>query len=253
MTPRIGPVCWSLLFGLATSCEPGAGTPAVDDGTSARGRPGHTTARFVDVTDRSGVDFVNVSGSTDKNYILELNGGGVALIDYDRDGRLDIFLVNGSRLRPPHGAGPGSPPPTDALYRNLGGLRFENVTAKAGLVESEWGCGVAAGDYDGDGDPDLYVANYGPDRAVVQQRGWDLLRCDGRERHGRLPMGLERRVRRFRSRWPSRSVRRQLPRLRSVQGEAAWTGLPVSVPRRPDRVRAERAAAGSVQPLPGPW
>ncbi len=120
--------------------------------------------RFVDITGRSGVDFKNVSGSAEKNYILEVNGGGVALFDFDLDGRLDIFLVNGSRLPPPHGEGVGPSPPSDRLYRNLGDLRFEDVTDRAGLAESAWGCGVAAADYDNDGDPDLFVTNHGPDR-----------------------------------------------------------------------------------------
>ena len=129
--------------------------------TSAGATPG---VQFVDVTTDSGIDFINVCGDPDKDYIIGMNGGGVALLDYDLDGRLDIFLVNGSRLSPPYDAGASTPPPTDALFRNLGDLRFENVTERAGLVESGWGCGVAVGDYDNDGDPDLFVTQYGPDR-----------------------------------------------------------------------------------------
>lgn len=153
----------------AASCDPSGGKSPLENQTAMESDPAVRSAvrselRFVDATEASGVDFVNVSGSREKNYILELNGGGVALLDYDGDGRVDVFLVNGSRLPPPHGAGVGASPPTDALYRNLGGLRFENVTRKAGLVESGWGCGVASGDYDNDGDPDLYVTNHGADR-----------------------------------------------------------------------------------------
>ncbi|MBI4584058.1 MAG: CRTAC1 family protein [Planctomycetes bacterium] len=107
--------------------------------------------------------FHTVCGGKEKDYVLEVNGCGVVLLDYDNDGKLDIFLVNGSKLPPPYGEGPGSPPPSDALFRNLGGMSFENVTQTAGLTESAWGCGAAAGDYDNDGDPDIFVTNYGPD------------------------------------------------------------------------------------------
>jgi hypothetical protein len=119
--------------------------------------------QFRDVTEASGVAFRNVCGCLEKDWVLEVNGSGVVLFDYDGDGKLDIFLVNGSKLDPPHGKGPGDPPPSDALFRNLGGMRFQDVTAEAGLTESAWGCGAAAGDYDNDGDRDLYVANYGRD------------------------------------------------------------------------------------------
>jgi hypothetical protein len=109
--------------------------------------------------------FLNVCGGKDKDYVVEVNGAGCAVFDYDGDGRLDVFLVNGGRLEPPYGAPspPGEPPPSDALFRNDGGLRFTDVTRAAGLVESAWGCGCAAADYDNDGRPDLFVANYGRD------------------------------------------------------------------------------------------
>jgi hypothetical protein len=119
--------------------------------------------RFSDATERSGLRFLTVCGGKDKDWILEVNGAGVALLDYDGDGDLDVFLVNGSRLPPPYGEGAGDPPPADALFKNLGGLRFEDVTRAAGLAEGAWGCGAAAGDYDNDGDADVFVANYGPD------------------------------------------------------------------------------------------
>jgi len=114
--------------------------------------------RFTDVSSSSGIDFRHVAGSAEKDFIIGINGGGVALFDYDRDGLTDVFLVNGSTLEP-------SPQrPTDRLYRNLGDLRFEDVTEAAGLIESSWGCGAISADYDNDGDPDLFVTNWGPDR-----------------------------------------------------------------------------------------
>ncbi len=120
--------------------------------------------RFEDSTAKSGVRFTNVCGSATKDWVLEVNGSGVAFIDYASDGDQDLYFVNGSRLPPPYGAGTGKTPPSDALLRNVGGFRFEDVTHDAGLTESDWGCGVAVADYDNDGDPDIFVANRGPDR-----------------------------------------------------------------------------------------
>src|SRR5258708_1030053 len=84
-------------------------------------------------------------GETRQEFILESTGTGVAVFDYDRDGRPDIFLVNGSRLE---GFGK-DPAPVSMLYRNVGG-RFVDVTEKSGLGRHGWGQGVCAGDYDND-------------------------------------------------------------------------------------------------------
>lgn len=91
-----------------------------------------------------------------KKYIVEANGAGVAFIDYDNDGWLDVFTVTGSRLEKNTG-----PAPTNHLYRNEGGKRFKDVTAAAGLAKSGWGNGVCAGDVDNDGHLDLYVTYWG--------------------------------------------------------------------------------------------
>jgi enediyne biosynthesis protein E4 len=113
--------------------------------------------RFTDVTSASGVDLVLTSGATPSREILEVNGGGVALFDYDGDGDLDLFFANGATMQDPE-HGPGS-----RLYANRGNGTFEDVTQCTGLTLRRWATGVAVGDYDGDGDEDLYVACYGPD------------------------------------------------------------------------------------------
>jgi hypothetical protein len=106
-------------------------------------------------------DFRCVSGGKDKEYILEATACTVAVLDYDNDGRPDIYLLNGSTI----GAELGKEaPPRSALYRNLGDWKFEDVTARAGVANERWGMGVAVGDYDNDGNPDIFVGNYGVSR-----------------------------------------------------------------------------------------
>lgn len=115
-------------------------------------------ATFTDVAGPSGLTAKSVYGDPlKKRYIIEANGGGVAFFDYDYDGRLDIFTVNGSSTSPP----PNSPKPTAHLYRNEGGARFKDVTAAAGLARTGWGSGVCRGDYDNDNRDDLYVTYWG--------------------------------------------------------------------------------------------
>jgi len=117
---------------------------------------------FEDVTARSGLGaFRNRSGAPAKDYIFETVSAGVAVFDYDSDGRLDVYLLNGSTVEAERGR---EKPPRAALYRNLGDWKFEDVTAKAGVANERWGMGAAVGDYDNDGDPDLYVGNFGVSR-----------------------------------------------------------------------------------------
>jgi hypothetical protein len=116
--------------------------------------------RFDDVTTQSGLaGFRHVSGSAEKNYIVETTGSGVALLDFDRDGWLDVYLVNGSTLEPRSDGAPRA-----ALFRNNGDRTFREVTAAAGVANERWGQGVCVGDADNDGAPDLYVTNFGPNR-----------------------------------------------------------------------------------------
>ncbi|MFQ5776590.1 MAG: CRTAC1 family protein [Terriglobia bacterium] len=113
---------------------------------------------FVDIARQAGVTARNVyGGASAKKYIIETTGSGAALFDFDNDGWLDIFLVNGSTLA---GAPPGEEP-VNHLYRNNGDATFSDVTERAGLVRSGWGQGVCAGDYDNDGFVDLFVTYWG--------------------------------------------------------------------------------------------
>src|SRR5205807_6528717 len=112
---------------------------------------------FTDVAKEAGLRISFTSGNEQsKKYIIEANGMGVAFLDYDNDGRQDIFLVNGSRFEPLDGK-----PPTNHLYRNLGNGRFDDVTASANLAHSGWGNGVCVADFDNDGFDDIYVTYWG--------------------------------------------------------------------------------------------
>ena len=111
---------------------------------------------FLDIAPGAGLATRTVfGGEKTKRYIVETTGGGAAFLDYDNDGWLDIFLVNGSRLEgPPAGT-------TNYLYRNKAGGAFQDVTRRAGLQRSGWGQAVCAGDYDNDGHTDLFLTYWG--------------------------------------------------------------------------------------------
>ena len=120
---------------------------------------------YSDVTRASGVDFLNDSSSTSQKYLLESMVGGVAAFDYNGDGLLDLYFVNGAAIEDPmpDGRMPDKSAPRywNRLYRNEGGWRFTDVTASAGVRGSHFGQGVAAGDYDNDGWADLFLASFG--------------------------------------------------------------------------------------------
>jgi len=143
-------------------------------GAPTRAAPNYTSRRtagivdpkapavFEDITGRTALTgFKHRSGTASKDYILEAPSGGVAIFDYDGDGRPDIYLLNGSSFEALQGK---EKPPRAALYRNLGNWRFDDVTDKAGVANERWGFGVAAGDYNNDGHPDMYLSNYGVSR-----------------------------------------------------------------------------------------
>jgi enediyne biosynthesis protein E4 len=125
-------------------------------------------AKFVDVTSAVGVQFQYKASHVSKHYLIETMGSGVALFDYDNDGRLDIFLVNGAPLSDPtpKGAIPQKTGPLywNRLYHQKKDGTFEDVTEKAGLQGVGYGMGVAVGDYDNDGFEDLFVTAYGGNR-----------------------------------------------------------------------------------------
>jgi hypothetical protein len=117
---------------------------------------------FQDVAAKAGLtSWHHVAGTPAKRLILEAKGPGVCLIDYDNDGWLDIYLVNGSTYDALAGK---AEPPHAALFHNNHDGTFTEVTAKAGVANDRWGYGCAVGDYDNDGWPDLYVTNYGKNR-----------------------------------------------------------------------------------------
>ena len=106
------------------------------------------------------VPFLHTVGSSGKRYVVEPMTAGVALLDYDSDGLIDVYFINGAPLP---GAPKVDPAPTNHLYRNLGDWRFVDVTEAAQVGDMGYGLGVAAGDIDNDGDPDIYVSNFEQD------------------------------------------------------------------------------------------
>ncbi len=140
---------------------------------------GSSVEIFTDVTDAAGITWKQFNGESPDRFMIEAAGGGVAFVDYDGDGLLDIFLVNGGET--PNGKSPG--PVRNALYHNLGNGKFEEVAAKAGVDRLPfYGMGVAAADYDNDGFPDLYVT--GTPRAALFHNNGDGTFTDVTEKAG---------------------------------------------------------------------
>jgi hypothetical protein len=120
--------------------------------------PAPCPIQLADATAASGITFQHHHGGSGEGYIVEGVVGGLALLDYDDDGFIDVFLLNGAPLK----GTVVEVPPRDALYRNAGDGTFVDVTDEAGVGDLGFGLGVTAGDYNNDGDLDLYLNNYGP-------------------------------------------------------------------------------------------
>jgi hypothetical protein len=123
-----------------------------DGAVADRRRSDASEPRFVDVAADLGLTRVHTGGSAEKGYIVEAKGGGVAWLDFDGDGDLDLYWVNGAILGDAQGGG-------NALYRNDGGSGFLDVAGVLGAEGRGWGMGIVSADYDNDGDADLYITN----------------------------------------------------------------------------------------------
>ena len=122
-----------------------------------------TSWQFTDVTADTGIDFHATFGDDHFSYILEDTGSGVAMIDANLDGLLDVYVLNGcwvDGVSEP--AAKPDQPARNALYQNLGNFRFRDITSTSGTGDTGYGMGAVVGDYDNDGDQDLYVLNWGP-------------------------------------------------------------------------------------------
>ena len=125
-----------------------------------------TAIRLQDVTQESGIRFLHTDGSSGEHYLVEAMASGLATFDFDRDGDLDIYFLNGAPLR----GMVVKETPRNALYRNDGGWRFTDVTEHSGLGDASFGLGVAIADYNEDGHPDVFLNNFGP-HALYRNNG----------------------------------------------------------------------------------
>jgi enediyne biosynthesis protein E4 len=132
-----------------------------------------TPGKFVDVTSALGLHFQHLAPHTSKKYLLETMGSGVALFDYDNDGRLDLFLVNGAEITDPTPLGTIPKKTTskywNRLYHQKPDGSFEDVTERAGLQGAGYGMGAAVGDYDNDGNEDGVCHRIWKKSALSQQ------------------------------------------------------------------------------------
>src|SRR6185369_4394651 len=127
----------------------------------APGPQARSPLTFTDITAQSGVSFVHAASKTQWKYLLETMGGGVAIFDYNNDGRMDLFFTNGAALKDTDKT---QPKYWNRLYQQKPDGTFTDVTERAGLKGAGYSMGVAAADYDNDGFVDLFVTGYKSDR-----------------------------------------------------------------------------------------
>jgi enediyne biosynthesis protein E4 len=176
LAPRWGAI--AVLAALASACEraPTPQAPAAAASAAAASAPAAATAPplFIEVAQRSGVDFRHVNGMSGEFHYAEIIGSGIALFDYDNDGRLDLLVLQGKPLAQAGDSGPC----LARLYHNDGGsgaaLRLRDVTEKSGLCSRGYGMGVAVGDIDNDGCVDVFITHFGSANQLFRNR------CDGR-------------------------------------------------------------------------
>lgn len=178
---RRAPAFLALLVALASHLGGACGGQVECDGSAAGGGAAHegaltraaverggeaaATGRFVDMTEAAGIAFVHDAGRTDEKHLPETMGAGAALFDFDRDGDLDLYLVQSGPL--PLRADRSAAPP-NRLYAGRGEGTFEDITDASGdAAHRGYGMGAVAGDVDGDGFPDLFVTNLGPDALLI--------------------------------------------------------------------------------------
>ncbi|MCI0745468.1 MAG: CRTAC1 family protein [Verrucomicrobia subdivision 3 bacterium] len=123
---------------------------------------GASPIQLRDVTRETGITFVHTDGSSGQRYIVETVASGLALFDYDNDGDVDIYFLNGAPLRGVLATRPAAP--RNSLWRNDGNWKFTDVTDRSGLADTNYSLGVATADYDNDGDQDVYISNFGPNK-----------------------------------------------------------------------------------------
>lgn len=148
--------------------DPIPGKTSVLTATRAVELPPHLTPRFVDVARKSGIDFSFFTDAVPNRYFLpEIMGGGAAWLDYDGDGRLDLYVRDGCRLEAPETTPPGR---VSRLFRNMGHGEFRDVTNESTSAYRGYGQGCAVGDFDVDGFHDLYLTNFGH-QALMHNNG----------------------------------------------------------------------------------